>query len=152
MSRVNLFIIGAPKCGTTALCDYLATHPEIQFSSPKEAKYFHKDFNKAHRYALTEEDYHDCFGAWPCDSKIIAEGTVWYLYSRVAVNQIIQYNANAKFVVMLRNPVDLVHSLHSQLLYGGDESEQDFQKAWSLQSARKNNQQVPKNCRDAKSL
>ena len=152
MSKVNLFIIGAPKCGTTALCEYLATHPEIQFSSPKEAKYFHTDFNKSHRNVLTEENYHKCFGAWPCNSKIIAEGTVWYLYSRVAVNNIIQYNPSAKFVVMLRNPVDLVYSLHSQLLYGGDESEKDFQKAWQLQSTRANNQQVPKTCRDAKSL
>jgi hypothetical protein len=152
INKVNLFIIGAPKCGTTALCEYLSTHPDIQFSFPKEAKYFHTDFNKSHRYVLTEKDYHKCFGAWPLNYKIVAEGTVWYLYSRVAVKNIIQYNPNAKFVVMLRNPIDLVYSLHSQLLYGGDESQKSFQKAWQLQSIRANYQQVPKSCRDAKSL
>ena len=152
MSKVNLFVIGAPKCGTTALCEYLTSHPDIQFSSPKEAKYFHTDFNKSHRYVHSEKQYHSCFGSWPCDSKVIAEGTVWYLYSRVAVKNIIQYNPDAKFVVMLRNPIDLAYSLHSQLLYGGDESEKDFDAAWKLQDARSNKQHIPRNCRDPKSL
>ena len=49
MRKPNLFVIGAPKCGTTALCEYLSRHPKICFSDPKEAKYFHTDFHKSHR-------------------------------------------------------------------------------------------------------
>jgi hypothetical protein len=152
MNKVNLFIIGAPKCGTTALCGYLSGHSDICFSEPKEAKYFHTDFNISHRYALTESEYHSCFKLGYGTAKVLAEGTVWYLYSTEAIKNILKYNKDAKFVVMIRNPVDLAYSLHSQLLYGGDESVSDFKKAWGLQKARKNKKLIPKGCRDAKSL
>ena len=36
----NFLIIGASKCGTTALYYYLNQHPEISFSDLKEPKYF----------------------------------------------------------------------------------------------------------------
>ena len=36
----NFLIIGASKCGTTALYYYLKQHPEISFSELKEPKYF----------------------------------------------------------------------------------------------------------------
>ena len=40
----NFFIIGAPKCGTTALSRYLSQHPNIFMSDPKEPHYFCDDF------------------------------------------------------------------------------------------------------------
>jgi hypothetical protein len=36
----NFFIIGAPKCGTTALHSYLSGHPEIHMSPVKEPHFF----------------------------------------------------------------------------------------------------------------
>ena len=36
----NFLIIGASKCGTTALYYYLKQHPEISFPELKEPKYF----------------------------------------------------------------------------------------------------------------
>ena len=45
---------------------------------------------------------------------------------------------------MLRNPVDLVYSYHSQLLYNiGEEDETDFEKAWHLQNLREKGQNIP---------
>ena len=43
-------------------------------------------------------------------------------------------NPDARLIVMLRNPVDIVHSLHSQFVYGFREDEKDFEKAWQLQA------------------
>jgi hypothetical protein len=40
-------IIGAQKCGTTALHAYLSRHPEISMSRPKELDYFIEEFNLA---------------------------------------------------------------------------------------------------------
>ncbi|MDG6920180.1 MAG: hypothetical protein JRN44_00275 [Nitrososphaerota archaeon] len=34
--KPNLFVPGFPKCGTTALCDYLKQNPEVYVMSPKE--------------------------------------------------------------------------------------------------------------------
>ena len=36
----NLVVIGAQKCGTSALHYYLGLHPDIQMSSPKELRFF----------------------------------------------------------------------------------------------------------------
>ena len=38
----NLFVVGAPKAGTTALASYLASHPEV-FVADKELSYFGSD-------------------------------------------------------------------------------------------------------------
>jgi len=38
--KPNFFIVGAPKCGTTALHTYLGQHPDIFVSEPKEPNYF----------------------------------------------------------------------------------------------------------------
>lgn len=40
MTLPNLFIIGAPKAGTTSLHSYLGQHPEIQMSAIKEPRFF----------------------------------------------------------------------------------------------------------------
>ena len=41
--KPNFFIIGAPKCGTTSLHNYLKSHSQITMSNPKEPHYFSKD-------------------------------------------------------------------------------------------------------------
>jgi hypothetical protein len=154
LKQPSLFLIGAPKSGTTAIAHYLSEHPEILFSEPKEPKYFHTDFNSNHRLAVSEEDYWSLFGGYSTMERypIVAEATVWYLYSQNAVANILRYNPCAKFLVMVRNPVDLAHSLHAQLLYGGDENVRDFEAAWSLREARRQGEHVPPLCRDPKSL
>jgi hypothetical protein len=43
LSLPNLLIIGAGKCGTTSLHEYLGLHPEIAMSQPKELKFFSAD-------------------------------------------------------------------------------------------------------------
>ena len=150
--KPGLFIIGGPKTGTTALCTYLAAHPEVCFSEPKEPKYFHKDFAPAHRFAMSEEEYLRCFDVDPSRHRLLAEGTVWYLSSRCAVQSILRFNPAARFVVMIRNPVRLAHSLHSQLLYGGDEEVRDFEAAWRLQKDRREGRELPRGSRDRKAL
>lgn len=150
--KPSLFIIGGPKCGTTAMCSYLAEHSEVCFAVPKEPKYFNTDFRPERRVALSERAYLRCFRPDPQVHKVLAEGTVWYLYSEVAVSNIIKFNPEARFVVMIRNPVDLAYSLHSQLYYGGLEDIPDFESAWRLQKCRKRGEKLPMGTRDAKSL
>ena len=36
----GFFIVGAPRCGTTAMSTYLSGHPEVCFSVPKENHFF----------------------------------------------------------------------------------------------------------------
>jgi len=145
MKKPNFFIVGAPKCGTTALSEYLRAHPNIFFSQPKEISFFATDFPN-NRIVTTFEEYMALFHEIQPNHLRVGEGSVWYLYSREAVPNIYEYNSKAKLIVMLRNPVDLVHSLHSQLLLSIDEDEKDFERAWNLQELRKSGEKIPKKC------
>ena len=40
MTRPNFFIVGAPECGTTAMNDFLAQHPDIFMGYYKEMHSF----------------------------------------------------------------------------------------------------------------
>jgi hypothetical protein len=146
MKKPNFFIVGAPRCGTTALSEFLRGHPNVFFSQPKEINFFATDFPN-NRIVTTFEKYKALFHEVQPNHLRVGEGSVWYLYSREAVQNIYEYNPKAKLIVMLRNPVDLVHSLHSQLLLSIDEDEKDFESAWNLQELRKSGKRIPKKCR-----
>jgi hypothetical protein len=53
---------------------------------------------------------------------------------------------DVKLIVMLRNPVELVRSLHSDLVWICFENEPDFERAWSLQEERLAGHHVPALC------
>lgn len=149
--KPNFFIVGAPKCGTTALCEYLKEHHNIFISDPKEPHYFAEDLDN-YRLVKTEDSYLELFKDSQEDNLAIGEGSVFYLYSSVALQNIYQFDPQAKIIVMLRKPSELVYSFHSQLLYSADEQEKDFETAWRLQSLRKQGDKIPSSCREAELL
>ncbi len=147
MKKVDFFIIGAPKCGTTSLYEYLHSHPDICFSDSKEPHYFSHDF-PGYCTTYSVEEYHQKeFNHCSSDDVLRGEGSVWYLYSKVAVKEIHEYNPDARILIMLRNPIDMLCSLHSQLLYNLDEDVTDFKEAWGLQEQRAALKNIPKWCR-----
>ena len=146
----NFFIVGAPKCGTTSMYKYLSQHPEINFSSIKEPNYFSKDFPRLRR-VTNQDDYLSLFKN--CDKKnIIAEASVNYLASECAIDELIRLSPDAKILVMLRNPIEMAYSLHSQLLFTGDENIDCFIDAWLKQEMRYKGKAIPKKCREEKYL
>lgn len=149
--RPNFFIVGAPKCGTTALSKYLNEHPNIFISEIKEPHYFAEDLTK-YRHVTKESDYLRLFDGANAESYRIGEASVFYLYSKVAIKKIKNFDPDVRIIVMLRNPLDMVYSMHSQLLYTRDEIIADFTEAWSLCEKRKQGQEIPKCCRDEKLL
>jgi hypothetical protein len=54
---------------------------------------------------------------------------VWYLYSTKAAQEIKQFSPSAKIIVSLRNPVDMIHSLHSHFTWSSIEDVQPFERA-----------------------
>jgi hypothetical protein len=149
MTKPTFFIIGAPKCGTTALSEYLREHPRIGFSAPKEPIYFCTDFPKARRFTEEKEYLEQCFGH--CrnrDVLAVGEGSTLYFYSAEAVPNILDFEPEARFIIMLRNPVDMVPALHAQRLAGLEEDVTHFEKAWFLQADRLAGKKRPKFCPD----
>ncbi len=152
IKKPNLFIIGAPKSGTSALSAYLREHPDIFFSEPKELYYFNTDFSKNFRKYLKEDEYLNVFrGA--AKYKAVGEGSVHYLQSKEAVPNILKFNPDAKFIVMARNPVDSARSMHAHLFHKvAKENVRDFKEAWRLREERHKGKNIPASCPDPKIL
>lgn len=140
--KPDFFIVGAPKCGTTAMYDYLAAHPQIFLPDRKEMHYFGSDLTVTHARITGEREYLACF-AKASDAKRIGEGSVYYLYSATAAQEIHAFNPDARIIISLRNPVQMLYSLHSQLLFSGNEVITDFAAALAAESDRANGLNIP---------
>ena len=109
--KVNTFIVGAPKAGTSSLHFYLNQHPEICMSSVKEPNFFSaKEVENLYynsQIVSSTKDYNSLFES---DVKIKGESSVSYLYYKEVAKRIYEYNAKAKIIIMLRKPVDRLFS------------------------------------------
>lgn len=128
MNRPNFFIVGAPKCGTTSLAAWLNDHPGVFMPSRKEINFFNTDHRRPGRLDLRA--YEALFQGATERPTAVGEATVWYLYSRVAIPRILEYSKDARFIVCLRNPVEMAHSLHEQQVFNQNEPLTDFAEAW----------------------
>ena len=146
----DFVIAGAPKCGTTALYQYLITHPGVYLSKVKEPCYFATDLPGLRQ--IRDERHYGALFADADDSVQTGEALVWYLYSKDAVRNIRSVNPDTKFIVMLRNPVDMAHALHMEQLRIRNETVDDFAKAWALQNERKLGRSLPRLCRQPELL
>lgn len=137
----NFFIVGAPKCATTALNLSLKHHPEVFIPDQKEAHYFGTDLNFNHARISYDEYvalFRDAVGY-----RCVGETSVWYLYSKTAAQEIRDYEPAARIIIMLRNPVDLVFSQHGQYVRTGDEDIHDFAKALAAERDRQVGRRLP---------
>ena len=112
----------------------------------KEPHYFAEELD-AFRKIRDQSDYHNLFAACTKSHHAIGEASVYYLYYSAAMQRIVDAVPHAKALVMVRNPVDLVHSLHEQLLATFHEDEPDLERAWGLQSERAAGRRIPADCR-----
>jgi hypothetical protein len=130
----NLFIVGAPKAGTTSLYRYLGQHPQIYMSSLKEPHYFAEEirtqlYEPALRRRLerdqsvarivTEWDDYQRLFADSRDERVLGEGSVCYLWSPTAPARIAEKIPEAKILVLLRDPADRAFSQYLHALGNG---------------------------------
>jgi len=146
MNSPNFFIAGAPKCGTSALYAYLNAHPNIFISTPKEPQYFAEDLPR-YRLVATEPEYLRLFKDCTTDHIARGEASTSYLFSSAAMKRIRERYPDTRIIAMLRDPVDMVYAWHAQCILNGDETEQDFARAWELQEPRRMGQALPRRCR-----
>lgn len=130
MPLPNTFILGAPKCGTTSLADWLNEHPAVFVSAEKEPHFF------------SAEEFPDGWMNWDEYRALFADAeahpvridaSTGYLRSQFAVPRILEHIADARFIVMLRNPVAMAPSLHRQRVWEMREPQADFRLAWQSQ-------------------
>lgn len=124
--KVELFILGAQKCGTTSLHYYLDQHPAFHGSIPKETDFFSFDG----LYELGYSKYNTFFRN--TNKKVIRfDSSTEYLYMPYCAERIKQYNPKAKFIIIKRDPIDRAisaYKMYKSLSQG---------KLWSKEYKRK---------------
>ncbi|MGC6510387.1 MAG: sulfotransferase family protein [Myxococcota bacterium] len=152
LSIPNFLIVGAPKCGTTAMWRYLNAHPEIHLSPKKDMHYFGKDYAPLKRPRFSLEEYLSHFDH--TDQRAIGEASVWYLHSRFAAQEIFDFNPDMKIIVMLRDPVQMIYAHYTQMRFNalGDEDLTTFEEALSAEPDRRSGHRIPKHCTLASAL
>jgi hypothetical protein len=134
--RPDFFIVGAPKCGTTAMSDYLGAHPDI-FMARKEMHFFGRDLRFAsHFYRRAESEYLAEFAGRDPQQRA-GEASVWYLFSTMAAAEIRKFNPSARIIIMLREPADMMYSLYHYFRYDGNEPLSTFAEALQAEPVRR---------------
>jgi hypothetical protein len=111
----SVFIVGAPKAGTTSLYHYLKQHPEVFFPETKELNFFSApDILGQGLYYKTriirkleayETLYRDAGNA-----QIRGDASVSYLFYPAVPTKIKEMVPDARIIIMLRNPVERAYS------------------------------------------
>lgn len=122
-TRVSLFVLGAAKCGTTTLHHYLSQHPSILMAHPKEPLFFEAEYEFGNDYYLQKY-----FSGW-AGQPVLGEARHRNLYLPFVVPRIKAYASDdAKFLVILRNPVDRAYS-HWWHNYSWGDEKRGFEEA-----------------------
>lgn len=142
----NFFILGAPKCGTTALAKWLEGHPQVFMSAIKEPHFHSTDLSN--RTITDRRQYERLFRSAGPQHKAVGEASTWYLVSQEAVPNIEEFCPGARYIVMTRDPVEMAYSLYQhnyRVLY---EDQSTFEEAWYLQGRRARGDCIPKTCKE----
>jgi hypothetical protein len=140
-ARPDFFIVGAPKCGTTALYRYLAAQPGAYMPENKEPNYFCTDLPR-YGHVATLADYQALFAPAPPQA-LTGEASALYLYSKVAASQIVAHNPGARIIAILRSPIEAARSMHAFQCNYDLEDVFDFERAWRLQEPRRQGRHLP---------
>jgi hypothetical protein len=140
----DFYIVGAPKCGTTALYTYLREHPSVFLPIRKEPHFFDSDLVNT-RAIRNERQYLGMFANAPPES-LRGEASSLYLFSQVAIRDIAAVRPDAKLIVLLRNPAAAAEAFHAHLVSHFAEDIHSFEAAWRAQQDRAAGRRVPINC------
>ena len=145
----DFFIVGHPKCGTTALYEMLRRHPQIYMPELKETWFFVPELRSRFRRPGvgarpdTFEEYTALFAAAAPDQRV-GEATPSYLRSLTAAARIAEARPDARIVAILREPASFLRSLHMQFVQTHVETETDLRKALALEQERREGRHIPR--------
>jgi len=121
----DFLIIGAMKCGTTSLYRYLASHPQVARSRPKEIHFFDDHFDRGVKWYRT----HFQRPGAPRDGSIRwGEASPYYIFHEPAPQRVASVLPRAKLIALLRDPVARAYS-HYQHMHRHGNDDRPFDEA-----------------------
>lgn len=141
LRRPDFLYVGHPRSGSGRLEGYLTGHPDV-FMARKELHYFGSDleYNDPPRSLSNYQAHFRGGGSY----RRVGEASTWLLVSRTAAAEIKAYAPDACVLIMLRNPVDWLYSLHSHMLYAAYEDIPDFGEALAALHERRRGRRMPR--------
>jgi len=140
----DFLIIGAQKCGTTALYDMLVKHPQILESSRKEVHFFDRNFVKGlywyRRHFPTRWELW-CIKQRYRKPAVTGEATPIYLFHPLAAERVHLKLPNIKLICILRDPVDRAYSHYQHEVRFGMES-LSFEEALNQEAERLEGEEI----------
>jgi hypothetical protein len=134
----DFILIGAAKCGTTSLYNYLSQHPMVHTPSIKETDFFNKKYQRGELYyrsfypTLFERAYRrKVLG----DAFVTGEASPYYLIYPYAAQRVHHVVPNARLLVLLRDPVARAYSQYHHEVRAGRET-LSFAEALSCEDER----------------
>ena len=145
-----VFVVGAPRCGTTTLAHFLKQHHAVSFPVVKEPHFFaQRDLRSLQTDELrpaVEDEYLRRFFQRTPGSRVGVDASVTYLYVPEQLEPTLKLWPHSKFVIALRDPLEMLPSLHRRLIYNGDETIADFGRAWAASGERAAGLKIPRRC------
>ncbi len=143
--RPIFFIVGAPKAGTSSMAHYLRQHPDLFLPDRKDVPFFGSDLDyRSPRPSPAE--YRAQFDAAD-EGALAGDACVSYLQSREAAAEIAEFEPAARIVIMLREPVAAMASMHRHLLYLRGEDIESFADALAAEPERAAGRRIPRGTR-----
>ena len=118
MTLPSFIILGVQRGGTTSLYDYLTQHPRIAHAKRKEVHYF--DLNYAEGTSWYEKQF-----PWSVrlrSKMITGEASPYYIFHPYVRDRVAKVVPDAKFIVLLRDPVDRAYSHYQHCVRRGWET------------------------------
>lgn len=99
----DFLILGGQRCGTTSLYHYLCAHPQVRRATGKELQYFTLHYERGQRWYR---------GHFPTLSpgQVTFEASPYYLFHPSTPQRVAATLPEARFVVLLRDPVERAFS------------------------------------------
>jgi hypothetical protein len=139
----DFYIVGHPKCGTTALYEMLRRHPQIYMPELKETRFFARELHPRSPPSLPDslEAYLALFDAARPRQRV-GEASPSYLRSHAAARRIAELRPDARIIAIFREPASFVRSLHMELLRDHVETEKDLRAALDLEGVRRQKREL----------
>lgn len=139
----DFFIVGHPKCGTTALYEMLRRHPQIYMPDLKETRFFARELHPRSPASLPDslEAYLALFEPAGPDRRA-GEASPSYLRSSHAAGRIAQLRPDARIIAIFREPASFIRSLHMELLRDNVETERDLRTALAREGERSRREEL----------
>lgn len=121
----DFLVIGGQKCGTTSLYQYLITHPYIISAMKKQMHFFDNHYEKGvswYRAHFPSYLYKYYFTHIHKQEFITGEATPYYIFHPLAARRTAKFLPKAKFILLIRNPVDRAYSHYHHELRKGTET------------------------------